>query len=420
MSLHLTETAIARHVREAAEEKRRIDLADAYHAGLRLRLTPAGGKTWALACRDREGRMRRFSLGTYPTMSLSAARKAAKALHVKVTEEGADPVAKRRRDRAIGRDAKAGIGTLTGLLGLYGTKEGHALKRWDESRRRIESVFAAHLARPLEMMKPADLQMTADSWRAPQSAAAAVRYLRPILKWAERRNYVPLGLSAIVPPATVGRRTRVLSRDELAAVLPVLSSSSRPYAAALRFMLLTLCRREEAGQACWRDVDLIAGTWTIPETKNGQPHVVPLSRQAVELLRSCMPSETPDPEALIFATGTGEALGNWDRETKALMVASGLAVKDKKTKAVTMKDGSALWTRHDLRRTGATMLGDMGELPDIIEAALNHVAIRSALAATYNRSRYRPQVAAALQRLADALDGIEAGAAKVIPLRSVL
>jgi hypothetical protein len=62
------------------------------------------------------------------------------------------------------------------------------------------------------------------------------------------------------------------------------------------------------------------------------------------------------------------------------------------------------------------MLGEMGELPDIIEAALNHVSIRSALAATYNRSRYRPQVAVALQRLADALDGIEMGAADMVPL----
>ena len=51
------------------------------------------------------------------------------------------------------------------------------------------------------------------------------------------------------------------------------------------------------------------------------------------------------------------------------------------------------------------MLGEMGELPDIIEAALNHVTLHSPLAATYNRSRYRPQVAVALQRLADALDG---------------
>ncbi len=54
----------------------------------------------------------------------------------------------------------------------------------------------------------------------------------------------------------------------------------------------------------------------------------------------------------------------------------------------------------------------------LIAAALNHVSIRSPLAATYNRSRYQPQVAAAQQRLADALDGIEAGAAKVVPLRA--
>jgi integrase len=109
------------------------------------------------------------------------------------------------------------------------------------------------------------------------------------------------------------------------------------------------------------------------------------------------------PDALIFATETGGPLSNWDRETKQFMEAS----------------GTEGWTRHDLRRTGATMLGEMGELPDIIEAALNHVAIRSALAATYNRSRYRPQVAASLQRLADALDGIAAGAGAVVPLRRV-
>ena len=172
-------------------------------------------------------------------------------------------------------------------------------------------------------------------------------------------------------------------------------------------MLLTLTRRQETALARWRDVNMEARTWTITETKNGEPHVVPLSRQAMDLLRSRLPTDEagnprrPDPNALVFATSTGAPLGNWDRETKALQEAS----------------GTEGWTRHDLRRTGATMLGEMGELPDIIEAALNHVSIHSPLAATYNRSRYRPQVAAALQRLADALDGIEAGAAKVVPLR---
>jgi len=63
------------------------------------------------------------------------------------------------------------------------------------------------------------------------------------------------------------------------------------------------------------------------------------------------------------------------------------------------------------------MLGER-ELPDIVEAALNHTSIHSPLAATYNRSRYQPQVAAALQLLADALEGIEQKAAKMIPWSS--
>jgi integrase len=173
-------------------------------------------------------------------------------------------------------------------------------------------------------------------------------------------------------------------------------------------MLLTLARRQEAAQARWRDVNLDAGVWTIPETKNGETHVVPLSRQALDLLRSRLPKddagnpERPDPDAPVFATSKGAPLGDWDRETKVIQRAS----------------NTGHWTRHDLRRTGATMLGEMGELPDIIEAALNHVSIRSPLAATYNRSRYRPQVAAALQRLADALDGIEVGAATVVRLHA--
>jgi integrase len=269
-------------------------------------------------------------------------------------------------------------------------------------------VFAPFLNKPVAAMKAGDLQMQADGWAAVQSAAAAVRYLRPVLKWAAQRGYVARDLAQLALPATGGRRKRVLTRDELAAVLTVLRASSRPYAPALRFMLLTLSRRQETALARWRDLNFESRSWTIIETKNGEPHTVPLSRQALELLRSRLPVDAsgspkqPDPAALIFSASTGAPLCSWDRETKTLQKAS----------------GTSGWTRHDLRRTGATMLGEMGELPDIIEAALNHVSIRSPLAATYNRSRYRPQVAAALQRLADALDGIEMGAATVVPLHA--
>jgi integrase len=391
MRVRLTETAIAKAARDAAESGTRRELADAASPGLRLRLTPSGGKSWVLGCRDRLGETRRFPLGKFPAMGVSEARSEARAMYAKV-KAGADPVADRRRDLAIGKDAKAGIGTLAAVLDIYAAHKGKTLKSWEHSRKRVDRVFKPLMSRPVATLTVADLQMAADAYPAEQSAGFAVRTIRPALKWAARRNHVDPALAELQAPATVKARKRTLSREELAMVLPVLRASTGPHATMIRFLLLTLARLNEAAGARWRDIDMTAATWTIEETKNGQLHVVPLSRQALDMLRTRR-SAADGPDALVFASNAGTPLGNWDRETKALQ----------------SRSGTVDWHRHDLRRTGATMLGDMGELPDIIEAALNHVSIRSPLAAAYNRSRYRPQVAAALQRLADALDAIEAG-----------
>jgi integrase len=413
MTVRLTETAINKALRDAATNGQRRDLADAGQEGLRLRVTPAGSASWVLACRDPQGGMRRFPLGAWPALNITEARQKARSTREKV-RQGSDPIAEAKKLRAIGRDAKEGIGTLGALLDLYGgpvAKKGEAveseapkartigpgaaLKSWPETRRRVESVFAGLLRRPLATATAGDFQMVADAHPSKASASAAVRYVRPILKWAAQRGYVGRDVALVDPPAAVKRRDRVLSRDELAALLPALSAAeANTYAKALRFMLLTLCRRDEACSATWGDVDLEAGEWRIPETKNGQPHRVPLSRQALELLAGIGAGK---PGALIFAARGGEKLANWDRTTKAIMEA-------------TRTSG---WTRHDLRRTGATMLGEMGVEPHVIEAALNHAAIHSQLASVYNRARYFPAVKDALQLLADRLDGIAAGGAEI-------
>jgi hypothetical protein len=72
--------------------------------------------------------------------------------------KGSDPVEDARRKRIIGKEARAGIGTLTALPDLYAKHRGAHLKSWTESRRRIEHVFSTHLARPMTLLKPADLQ----------------------------------------------------------------------------------------------------------------------------------------------------------------------------------------------------------------------------------------------------------------------
>jgi integrase len=313
-------------------------------------------------------------------MGLRDARDAARRTREEV-RKGADPIAQARAKRRAAADAKAGINTLASLIDLYGARVGHELKSWAECDRRIRHVFAPFMKRALASLTAPDLQMHADAYPAKQSAAAAVRYLRPVLKWAAApgRGYLPMATTLITPPATVKKRDRVLSRAELAAILPVLQAGASTYRTAMLFMLLTLARREEVCSARWRDVDLNAAEWRIPQTKSGNAHRVPLSPQAMDVLlrmkRAAQQAaeeqigertsaDAPPPDALIFPSEQGNALANWDRATKR----------------VWSESGTAGWQRHDLRRTGATLLGELGVEPHIIEAALNHAALHSALA----------------------------------------
>jgi integrase len=377
------------------------DLNDADEPGLCLRI----GKrvaTWSWRGRDALGRVRRFGIGRYPYIGLAEARRRARAL-ADAVRRGADPVAEARARRAA-RQAPKGH-TLADLFNLYGRQVGAGIKSWPDMERHARYVFRAHLGTPLAELTLAALQLTVDAHPKPKSAAHAARCLRPLLRWAAApgRGYVDRDLLDLRASAPRPVRDRVLSREELRVLLPVLRERADDdiYAAGLHFLLLTAARRGEVAKARWRDVDFPARTWSIPETKSGQPHVVPLSRQALALLRRMLLEQSePDPAAFVFTTPNGTPLTRWEEATQRIQAAS----------------GTSGWTRHDLRRTAATLMGELGIIPDIVEAALNHTVIRSPLAAVYNKARYRPEVAAALQRLADLLDGIEQGGAMIVAL----
>ena len=106
----------------------------------------------------------------------------------------------------------------------------------------------------------ADLQMAADTYPAAQSAAFAVRTIRPALKWAAHRGHLSPALANLHSPAPVRRRRRVLDRDELAMLLPVLRAGTDAHVAARRFAALT--GHTDASGLHWRQIDLAAGTLT--------------------------------------------------------------------------------------------------------------------------------------------------------------
>jgi integrase len=369
--------------------------------GLRLWIGTGGTATWQWRSRDAQGRVRTFPLGHYPHIGLAEARRLSRQMAYEVRFKGADPVAQARARRASAAAPKGH--TLTTLFDLYGAQVGHTIKSWAaQMRPQIARVFRSHLDTPLAALSVGQLQLTVDGYPKPISAGFGARCLLTVLRWATApgRAYVDRSMLELRPPAVKANRDRVLSREELVRLLPALRADASAYAGAMRLILFTAARRGEVDAARWRDIDFRAGTWTMPTSKNGTRHVVPLPRQAIALLRSLAP-EDADPESLVFKT-RGKSLHAWDGATARLQAAS----------------DTAGWHRHDLRRTAATMLGELGVMPPVIEACLNHTAIHSRLAATYNKSRYRPEVAAAFQRLADALDGIEQGAAEVIHLRA--
>ncbi|MDD2862672.1 MAG: site-specific integrase [Acidiphilium sp.] len=408
----MTESTIRKAIKDATEAVGgQAELIDAATPGLRFRPTRDGRGIWSLMVRDQAGRNRRFGLGEFPTIGVSQAREQAGLIRHKVRQEGVDPTEERREKRAAAREPDTvPETTLAGLLIKYGEHVGGSRKSWGDAHRRIGSVFGSVLTRDLKTMTRAELQIVADNWPSKSSASAAVRYLRPVIKWGAVRDYAPLELAAIQQTGPAGRRSRFLSPDELGKLLKVLKSpiarpgsrggAVRPHVVVMRFLLLTAARLDQAALARWNEftVDQDGRTiWTIPPSRvkrtrlsqTPKPHIVPLSRQAAALIESRRTDDVK-PDGLVFPSSSGRPLGNWDKETKIIQKATGV-------------DG---WQRHDLRRTAATSMGVLGIAPHVIEAVLGHTDIHSSLAGIYNQSRYEKEVGEALQMLADWMESV--------------
>ena len=161
----------------------------------------------------------------------------------------------------------------------------------------------------------------------------------------------------------------------------------RSLSARANFLLLTGQRRNEISKLRWSEVDLTRRVIVLaPErTKNSRPHEVPLSAQALAILERVPRRNSSD---FLFAE---RGFTNWDRDK------------------FDQRLGIALWRLHDLRRTCATMLGELGVLPHVIENALNHVSGHKAgVAGVYNKSKMSDAVREALQQWADWLERVAA------------
>ncbi|MEC7818673.1 MAG: tyrosine-type recombinase/integrase [Pseudomonadota bacterium] len=387
---------------------RTIELVDGAVPGLRLRIAPLGGKSWSLAMRA-NGVMRRFNVGD--GLSLGDARRRAEELRLAI-KDGADPTADRRTARLKALSAVEGIGTFGSVIDAYFTSgNGAGLKTSKVQQKHLRSFFKSMLGRPAIYLRSAEIQLAIDAHLAKVAAARAAGYLGPVIKWASKRDLMR-GPFNLEKPITGAPRQRVLSEAELKKLLPTLDDA---YGRCCLFLLLTAARRSEAASATWDQVDLKKKIWTIPGEgrkdtreqvrRKGKPKEaleIPLSEQALKVLkqqRHLLRAENeaaehgplrPKPFDRIFTTEQGGPLINWSRWLRG----------NAKRSAVTG------WSAHALRRTAATIAGDLGAPPHVISAMLGHSNIGGQLIAGYNKSRYREEHAALMQQIGNRIDQI--------------
>jgi integrase len=198
-----------------------------------------------------------------------------------------------------------------------------------------------------------------------------------------------------------GSRERTLTQAELAELWSVLRAEpNAQFADIVRLLLLTGQRREEIGSLRWSEIDLERSLIVLPteRTKNRRQHEIPLSHQAKAIIQRQHKRKGRD-----FIFGFGElGFSGWS-DCKARLDALLAARRKTNRKAKAMP----AFRLHDLRRTCATGMAELGVQPHIIEAVLNHVSGHKAgVAGIYNRARYEGEMREALQRWADHVERI--------------
>jgi integrase len=169
-------------------------------------------------------------------------------------------------------------------------------------------------------------------------------------------------------PETPPARDRVLTDQELAKFWAACDLATKPFGHLLRLLLLTGCRLNEVAGMRRSELSGDLLTWTLPgeRTKNHRVHVVPLSKIAKDLL-----ADVGSDGDIIFTTNGKTPVSGWSKTKKGLDHLMNIPA----------------WRLHDLRRTAATGMAEIGIAPHIIEAVLNHISgAKAGVAGIYNRA----------------------------------
>jgi integrase len=370
--------------------------------GFGLRVRDGKRASWVLQYQV-HGRQHRIKLGDQAIMSADVARTHAKEAAGKValsrrTGE-AHPILEQKniRDEMIRAEAKrpgdAQFGSRIEEYLTARSANGNGLREASliETRRYLTQHFKALHSIPLNQIRRIDVANVLSEIKTPAVHNRARSTLSAFYAWSIGRGWCDVNPVVGTNKAEEnGERKRVLTDEEIATVW--LGTQDNSYGTILKLLILTGCRRDEIGGLKWSEIDLNARVINLPgeRTKNGEPHVVPLSDLAMSILAGIPRREGREH---VFGRTLAAGFSGWS---------SAKAEFDSTVKL------ESDWTVHDLRRTVRTGIDKLGILPHICEAVLNHLPPK--LVRTYNRNTYENEKRKALDSWAHHLKTIVAQA----------
>jgi len=363
-----------------------------------LRLRTSGRRSWIVQY-EKFGRSRRVTFGNASVLTPEQARHLAKQALGKV-DNGADVASDRAGEKI---KAKRLFKSVVEQYLQVRKSEVRATTFTEISRYLLKTFKRLHHM-PLSTIQRADVAniLRDKANDSPTAAAVARSVLQTFFGWAIGEGFIdgPNPVADTNKAKARPSRDHVLSDLELARVWNACGDDD--YGKIVRLLILTGARRDEIGGMTWAEFGRDNHAWTLPaeRAKNHRALKLSLPHLAWDIIENTAHRNFNDH---LFGIGKN-GFNNWHGTTVGLHERSGVTG----------------WTVHDLRRSIATGMAELGIQPHIIEAVLNHVSgHKPGVAGIYNRSTYEREIRNALATWADHIISITTGAEpKVIPMRS--
>lgn len=370
--------------------------------GLYLEVTPAGGKWWRLKYRF-GGKEKRLSLGVYPDVPLKTARDRRDEAR-KLLANGIDPSEHRKAAKSVRAERAANSFEVVAREWFAKYQPSWADHHADRIIRRFErDVFPFIGDKPIaEVNAPTLLAVVRkiEARGALETAHRALGNCGQVFRYAVatgRAERDPSGdLRGALPPVKGEHFAAITEPKRVAELLRMIDGyqGSAIVHAAMRLAPLVFVRPGELRQAKWADIDLDAAEWRYTVTKTATQHIVPLSTQAIAILRETQPLTGASAYAFPSAR-------SWQRPMSDNAILAAMR---------RMGIGRDEMSGHGFRAMARTILDEvLGVRPDLIEHQLAH-AVRDPNGRAYNRTAHLPERRKMMQTWADYLDKLKAGA----------